>query len=205
MKLPRTIGLGAAGLLLVAAPTVLVKKLDESNGFCIACHLHEKIHQAMVSSPETVLAAAHHGARDRRAHPERCFTCHSGEGVTGWTAVTALSAVDAARWVLGDRHEPTSMRLPLEDRACLKCHADDIRPKAVVAASPDEGMGDEGSQEAGAQQNYHQIRDHRNVRTACITCHTVHTTGEKARLFLVPAVVQQQCRNCHKHGLGTEG
>ena len=59
----------------------------------------------MVSAPPTTLAAAHYRAHGP-GHPERCFTCHSGEGVVGWTQVTLLSAWDAGRWVLGDRHEP---------------------------------------------------------------------------------------------------
>lgn len=206
--LRRRLGLSAAAILLVAIPVTVVKKLDEDNRFCVACHLHGREFREMVGTPGTTLASAHHGAEDRHQHPERCFTCHSGEGITGWTAVTALSAYDAARWVLGDRHESTTMRLPIEDRACTKCHAADLAAKMNMAAAhqetPDEGFGEEGSQEASADQNFHQIRDHRNVRTACVTCHTIHTTGEKTRLFMQPAVVQEQCRNCHKHGLGTE-
>jgi hypothetical protein len=159
----------------------------------------------MVGSPARTLAAAHYTAR-HHDHPERCFTCHSGEGVVGWTAVTALSAVDAARWVLGDRHETTVMRLPIEDRACIKCHADDIRPKAKAPSTSTESEAEDegGGQEAAADQSFHQIRDHRSVRTPCVACHTVHSHGERPRLFLTAAVVQSQCRNCHPHGLGTE-
>jgi hypothetical protein len=200
MTLPRRLGFGAIALLLVAGPTVVVKRLDESNQFCISCHLHGREYREMFHAPPAALAAAHGAVKNHPKHSERCFTCHSGEGVQGWTAVTALSAYDAARWVLGDRHETTAMRLPIEDRACLKCHAKDIEAKPLPAA--DESIGDEGS--AGAQESYHQIRDHRTVRTACVTCHTVHTAGEKTHLFMVPAVVHQQCQNCHKHGLGTE-
>src|SRR5262245_44808270 len=125
---PRRAALAAFALLLIAAPVIVVKKLDEHNDFCISCHLHQPHHRGMVTQPATTLAGAHFAASAEKPadHPERCFTCHSGEGVIGWSAVTALSAWDAARWVLGDRHEPTSMRLPLEDGACLKCHASQV-------------------------------------------------------------------------------
>ena len=187
---------------MVAAGGVgFVKKQDEDNHFCISCHLHEKLYQVTVSSPPRSLAAGHYGAKHDR-HPERCFTCHSGEGVAGWSAVTALSGFDAARWVLGDRHEPTAMRLPIEDRACLKCHAGDLK-KALAAAAPaadDEGEG----QESASHQSFHQISDHRNVKVSCVSCHTVHAPGESSRMFLEPANVQARCRSCHTRGFGTE-
>ncbi len=111
-----------AMLVLVACSVGFVKHKDHDNRFCIACHLHQDIYRHTVTAPPTTLAAGHYRA-DRGHHPERCFTCHSGEGVVGWSQVTLLSAWDAARWVAGDRHEPTSMRLPLTNQACLKCHA----------------------------------------------------------------------------------
>ena len=195
--------LAVAVIAIGGAGVAFVKKQDEDNRFCIACHLHEKLYEVTVTAPPRSLAAGHYRAR-HAAHPERCFTCHSGEGVTGWTAVTVLSGFDAARWVLGDRHEPTTMRLPIEDRACLKCHAADLKQALASANAPD--SGDEGGDEmeSASHQSFHHISDHRNVKLACVMCHTVHTPGESQRLFLEPANVQAQCRTCHAHGLGTE-
>src|SRR3974377_67553 len=76
--------------LVVAAPTVVVKRLDTDNRFCIACHLHGQIYRDMTEAPPRPLAAAHFGAH-YVGHTERCFPCHSGEGVVGWTQVTVLS------------------------------------------------------------------------------------------------------------------
>src|SRR5215831_7072656 len=95
-RLIARIALGLA--LLASAATALVKHQDQDNRFCVACHLHQKKMDAMLASPPRALAAAHHGAKGP-GHPERCFTCHSGEGVAGWSQVTLLSAWDAARWV----------------------------------------------------------------------------------------------------------
>lgn len=75
------------------------------------------------------LAGAHFAAKSA-GHPERCFTCHSGEGVTGWSAVTALSAWDAARWVLGARHEPTTMRSRIAPASSA------TRPTCAARAAP---------------------------------------------------------------------
>ena len=175
--LPALVG---AALLLVAAPVALVKHLDQYNGFCISCHLHEPHYRGMVATPPATLAGAHFGAKSA-GHPERCFTCHSGEGVTGWSAVTALSAWDATRWVLGAGHEATSMRLPLEDRACLKCHAADVR----------------GTRSAEETDRYHELADHRGVRTPCVACHVTHREGRPDRGFLDDTVVRARCRSCH--------
>lgn len=116
-------------------------------------------------------------------HPERCFTCHSGEGVVGWTQVTLLSAWDAARWVAGDRHEPTRMRLPLTNEACLKCHASEVR----------------GSKSEEETSKYHELANHRAVKMPCVSCHVTHAPGDRDRLFLDDATVRARCQTCHRN------
>jgi nitrate/TMAO reductase-like tetraheme cytochrome c subunit len=168
-----------------ALPVTAVKKLDEDNRFCVSCHLHGSHLDNMFATPVVTLAGAHAVAQTSRpaaGHPERCFTCHSGEGVTGWTQVTLLSAWDAARWVAGVHHEPKSMRLPVADRACLKCHAKDVR----------------GSQTAEETQDFHQLTDHRGLTVACVSCHQVHRRGEASRKWLHNDVVRAQCARCHR-------
>jgi hypothetical protein len=177
----------AAGLALAAGSVGLVKYKDQDNRFCISCHLHEPHYRGMVESPQATLAAAHFHAPGG-GHSERCFTCHSGEGVVGWSQVTALSAWDAARWVLGDRHESTAMRLPLSNQACLKCHAQDVR----------------GTRSADETEKFHELADHRGVRVACVSCHVTHRRGLLAKSFLDDATVRAQCRTCHRH-MGDEG
>jgi nitrate/TMAO reductase-like tetraheme cytochrome c subunit len=176
-------------LALAVVPVAVVKKADQDNRFCISCHLHQAIHRNTTGDSLVTLSSAHYRATRRDRHPERCFTCHSGEGVVGWSAVTALSAWDAGRWVLGDRHEPTSMRLPLENAACLKCHA------GVMS----------GTLSEEETSKYHALANHRGVKTPCVACHVVHTRGERARLFLDPAVVRRQCQACHRLMEGTSG
>ena len=179
----RRAGIWAIVLLLIAAaPTVLVKRLDEDNHFCISCHLHGKIYRDMTEAPPRALAAAHFRAK-HALHSERCFTCHSGEGVVGWTQVTLLSAWDAARWVAGDRHEPTLMRLPLTNDACLKCHEKDVH----------------GTQTSEETDRYHELADHRSVKLACIACHQVHPERDSAKHYLDNTTVRSQCARCHRH------
>ena len=179
---------------LAAVPTAIVKRLDQDNRFCISCHLHQAIHKNTTGDSLVTLSTAHYRARRDKpsayaGHAERCFTCHSGEGVVGWTAVTALSAWDAGRWVLGDRHEPTSMRLPLTNDACLKCHANVMR-------------GTESDEET---TDFHPLMSHRGVKTPCVACHVVHARGTKERHFLDPAVVRKQCQVCHRNQGGGGG
>ena len=169
-------------LVAVALPVALVKRLDQENGFCVACHLHGELLKTMTASPALTLAGAHHAAR-RGGHPERCFTCHSGEGVGGWTEVTLLSAWDAARWIAGDRHEPTTMRLPITNEACLKCHARQVH----------------GSGTAEETDKFHELGDHSGLKLACVACHQVHRRGgEATRAWLHPDAVRPQCARCHK-------
>jgi len=173
----------AGGFLALAVASVaLVKHADQDNRFCISCHLHEAIYRSTTGDSMATLSAAHYRAR-HDDHPERCFTCHSGEGVVGWSAVTALSAWDAARWVLGDRNEPTSMRLPLTNDACVKCHAEVTR----------------GALSEEETSKYHELANHRGVKTPCVACHVTHAPGTRARHFLDPAVVRRQCQACHRN------
>jgi hypothetical protein len=168
-------------LALIIASVAFVKTKDQDNRFCIACHLHQTHFRTMVEPPPRTLAAAHFHAQGP-GHPERCFTCHSGEGVWGWSEVTLLSAWDAARWVAGDRREARGMRLPLDNGACLKCHARDV-------------AGHRGADETS---KFHELADHRMVSTPCVACHATHRPGEAARLFLDDGTVREQCRRCHR-------
>ena len=188
------------GLVLLALATtgvITVKKLDEDNRFCVSCHLHEEHLRDMTATPGVALTSAHFAAaaREPKGHPERCFTCHSGEGVVGWTQVTVLSAWDAARWVAGARSEPTHMRLPLTDAACLKCHAADVR----------------GSKTSEETEEFHELTDHRSLPMKCIDCHSAHDHGEARKTWLDNTRVNAQCLRCHKDfgsgggGEGSEG
>ena len=168
-------------LVLVACSVAFVKHKDHDNRFCIACHLHQDIYRRTVGAPPGTLAAGHYRAGGPR-HPERCFTCHSGEGVVGWSQVTLLSAWDAARWVAGDRHEPTSMRLPLTNQACLKCHAAEVR----------------GTKSENETTKYHELSQHRGITVPCFACHVVHAPGARGKLYLDNATVRARCQACHR-------
>ena len=87
------------------------------------------------------------------------------------SAVTALSAWDAGHWVLGDRHEPTAMRLPLTNDACLKCHAEVTR----------------GTLSGEETSKYHELLNHRGVKTPCFACHVTipHGSGHMGMLVSV--------------------
>ncbi len=182
----------ARGLAILAlagvAFTVVIKKMDEDNRFCVSCHLHEQHMADMFAVHPAVLAGAH-GHAKHAGHPERCFTCHSGEGVTGWTQVTLLSAWDAVRWVAGTRSEPAHMKLPIVDAACLKCHASEVH----------------GTATAEETDQFHQLGDHRSLTVRCVECHVVHRPGRIDRHWLDPAVVQRQCARCHRDLGGSDG
>lgn len=107
----------------------------------------------------------------------------------GWTQVTLLSAWDAVRWVAGTRTEPTHMKLPIVDAACLKCHASDVH----------------GTATAEETDQFHELGDHRSLSVRCVECHVVHGTGRPEQHYLIREVVQRQCARCHRDLENGEG
>lgn len=171
-------------------------RLEQDNDFCNACHLtadrplHLDIRRDFDGAPPATLAALHGAARveARSEDPAfRCIDCHGGASFVGRLRVKALAAKDAAVYLTGRFEEPRSMRFPLWDEDCRKCHGS-FRAAASDAAG----------ETAGATP-FHALAVHNtNLGVGCVECHTVHERGgNREAYFLDAAVVRTQCARCH--------
>ena len=106
--------------------------------------------------------------------------------------VWAVAGFDTLRFLAGGYAEPAHMRLPLRDAECRQCHT-------PILVTDESAFAAEAAAEGRGGASYHAIREHDTVRTACVRCHTSHTTdGGAGSRFIVKARVQPVCRECHK-------
>ena len=182
--------LGAA----VAGPAgwIASDRLERDNDFCVSCHLPdgEPLHAAKRKDlehwPPATLAAKHgmEGVREDGAiRPFRCIDCHGGTGAAGRVRVKVLSAKDAFWYAVGRFEEPSSMRWPLQDADCRRCHA----------------HFDEKERAPGADPAFHELAVHNaKLGVACVDCHLVHDEGGLSdHDFLHPEHVRARCAACH--------
>jgi hypothetical protein len=186
--------LAALAVGLVAAPAGFVAsdRIEQDNDFCNACHLspgvplHREIRSDFDAAPAATLAAAHARAGVDQAGAKRefrCIDCHGGTSLHGRLRVKALAARDAFWYGLGRFEEPTSMRHPLWDEDCGKCHArfDELEPQEWETP------------------RFHQLAVHNAaLGVACVECHQSHERGGDPELgFIAVAHARAQCARCH--------
>jgi hypothetical protein len=189
-----TWALVALAALLVAAPTgfVVSDRIEADNDFCTACHLspgvplHREIRRDFDAAPAESLAAAHARAgvdEDGAKREFRCIDCHGGTSLHGRLRVKAIAARDAFWYVIGRFEEPTSMRHPLWDEDCSKCHA----------------RFDESEPAEWETPRFHQLAVHNaELGVACVECHLSHEPGGDPELdFIAVAHTRAQCARCH--------
>jgi predicted CXXCH cytochrome family protein len=190
---------------------------ERDNRFCVACHLHDEKFSRLTDTVATDLAGSHHGKKAEVG----CIACHGGADPAMQLKVWALAGFDTLRFLAGTYAEPTRMRLQLRDLECRQCHRPILGSRASQPARPGAATlktdsasttssraidpGDESTFAAEAATegrggtSYHAIREHDTVRTACVRCHTSHTTdGEAEGRFIAKARVLPICRGCHK-------
>jgi OHCU decarboxylase len=99
------------------------------------------------------------------------------------TRVKALAAKDAFWYVVGRFEEPESMRWPLWDEDCRRCH-DEFDTSDVAAWQ---------------SARFHQLPVHNTkLGVACVECHTVHEPGGNPEAYFLRAPhVRTQCARCH--------
>jgi len=190
----RSHAIGWAAFVLgcaVAATWLATDALERENDFCNACHiegdvpLHIDIRRQLDARPPRSLAARH-AVRMRSARPEdpvmRCFDCHGGVGLTGRVRVKGLAARDLVVWLAGRGREPESLRVPLRDEDCRRCHA-------RFPPSDDDRAG----------TPFHALDVHNHdFDVTCATCHVVHEDEVDAGFhFLATQRVREQCARCH--------
>lgn len=174
--------LGTVGFVAGAAIT---DRLEQDNSFCIACHrpekpLHAKVYATFFPVDDKLIALA--GAHNANGKV-KCINCHIGADRKDYLIVKAMAAWDTARWLVGTYRDPETLRYPLGDRTCLKCHRD-------------------GGQNPKTKKAFHNAPYHRDPRNGCSDCHQSHLEAPAETRFLQSAIVKPLCDRCHQAILG---
>jgi len=186
-----TIGVATVGAVLGAAAWHATDVLERDNDFCIACHieggvpLHIGLRDDFDRRPPRSLAALHADTLPaaRPADPTmRCFDCHGGVGLLGRARIKWLAAHDLVVWLAGRAEEPTTLRVPLRDADCRKCHA-----------SFPADTGERG------RPPFHALEVHdAELGVRCTDCHVVHTSDVDPDFhFIDTERVRDRCARCH--------
>lgn len=186
--------LGAVGTALTsgvvgfATGAAITDRLEQDNRFCIACHrpekpLHAKVYGSFYPVHGTLLTLA--GAHNANAQV-KCIDCHIGADRKDYLIVKAIAAWDTGKWLAGAYKDPETLRYPLGDRTCLKCHPD-------------------GGQNPPKAKAFHNAPYHRDPRNGCSDCHRSHLEASAETRFLLSAIVKPLCEQCHQAILGIPG
>ncbi len=126
-----TLGLVALPVLAFALANAVLLERSKNTEFCMSCHIMEPL-LAVVGEQEPTLASVHISRGAVRTH-QSCYGCHSGYGL--WGDVSAkLAGVGHMVATMTGRYElPLQIRGSYDIDACLACHAESGRFRAVVA------------------------------------------------------------------------
>ncbi len=179
----RWLALGAGIVVIALAVSVLyVSHQEQANEFCVSCHTEPEMTylarylRAVEQQSAEDLAAFHF-----RKQGVQCIACHVGEGVIGRTAVLAFGARNAFKHFTGFAQQPAVIILPLQNEACLKCHAQHIRQP--------------GFENHMHNKPYYNPEPVPFIR--CTDCHPAHRSGDERAAFLFRATILPRCEFCH--------
>ena len=155
-----------------------IRAVESYDPFCTVCHLQD--HQDYLDDgarAENMVQTL--GGWHKSAGGVRCISCHGEEGITGMIRTTILANKDLYKFIIGDYEQPSRVFHPILDKDCLKCH-DEERLLEL------------------ADDAFHAISDHAELKADCVQCHNGHRTGgERAKGFMVAATAQPRCDACH--------
>ena len=177
----RIIALSVAGVLLVLAGSYLTYR-ERDNFFCVACYTQpeteylDRYLRAAQKQTTADLAAFHY-----RQAQTLCIDCHGGEGVAGRALVELFAARNASKFFTGIARQPAVIELPLQNEACLKCHAPAMR-------------------KLGFENHMHNkpfIEPERVPFIRCSDCHVSHRLGDERTAFQFRDAILPKCEYCH--------
>lgn len=176
------LGAGVGGF---AAGAAITDRLEQDNRFCVACHrpgkpLHAKVYRTFLRVEGRLVTLA--GAHNARGQV-KCIDCHIGADRKDYLIIKAIAAWDTVRWVVGAYKDPETLRYPLGDRTCVKCHPD-------------------GGQNPEIKDAFHNAPYHRDPRDGCSDCHRSHLEAPAETRFLLQPLVKPLCDTCHQAILG---
>ncbi len=174
----------ASGLVAVPLGWLASDELESRDAFCVTCHLESgPLHDAKMHdyrSPEAVnLASLHRLAGDEF----RCISCHRGASPLNRLRVKAVAARDAGMYLLGRFGEPDSMKHPLWNEDCVRCHS---------------------GYDPSLEDAFHAIEVHNRdgFEFDCVACHRTHGKGGAREFgFLLDEHLKPICQRCHEEFL----
>lgn len=179
------------GVVVLVGGLDWISSAEQDDEFCASCHTQPEseffdrnVSADATGSPED-LASFHH-----RIQGVRCIDCHVGEGFIGRAAVVSIAAWDAIKHYTGLQRQPATIVVPIQNQACAKCHASDIR-------------------RAGFENHYHNEYFDPKLSPpaiACAECHESHRVGDQRTAFQFRDAILPRCEYCHEQtGRGPRG
>lgn len=179
-----------AGIAVLIGAVGWVSYQEQDNRFCASCHTQpESEYLARFTRADTQpaddLAAFHH-----RKQEVRCIDCHSGEGFAGRSAVVAFAAWNAFKHYAGSARQPAMIAIPIQNEACVKCHADAIRKPGFT----------------NHVHNKYFDPPESPPFIRCTDCHVSHRAGDERTAFQFRDAIFPKCEYCHTQmGHGPRG
>lgn len=163
--------------------------LEQDNNFCGSCHTQPETEylarytRAIVQSNAPDLASFHH-----RKKEIKCIDCHAGEGMLGRAQVFSLATWDAVKHYTGIARQPAAIVVPVQNEACLKCHADTLVKKGFD------------------NHEHNKLLERESPFVRCTDCHISHRLGDERNAFQFRDKIFPQCEYCHVQvGRGPRG
>jgi hypothetical protein len=179
------------GIVVLVGGVGFVSYQEQDDHFCISCHTQPETEffnrdmAADATQSAEDLASFHH-----RTKGIRCIDCHIGEGFVGRASVVSIAAWDAFKHYTGLQHQPATIVVPLQNEACSKCHATDLRAP-------------------GFPNHYHNEYFNPKLSPpaiACTECHASHRVGDERTAFQFRDDILPRCEYCHQQtGQGPRG
>jgi hypothetical protein len=172
-------------------------RAGKNDAFCASCHTEPEVtYLARFADARSAsardLAAYHHAHAESSIAPQipnmRCMDCHQGEGFFGRSAVLAVAAYDALKHYTGTAEQPATISLPIQNEACLKCHATEVMRFADAPALP-----------FILDNHYHYKYFQPNAPPMrCTDCHPGHVESSAAVGFQLRRATIPVCESCHQ-------
>ncbi len=127
-----TAGLVTLPAVAFALASLVLMERSKKTEFCGSCHLMGPI-EASVLEENSSLASVHVHKWGALPADGACYTCHSGYGIWGDVGAKYSGIWHMVHTVTGRYELPLKMWKPFNINACLACHAESTRFRAVAA------------------------------------------------------------------------
>lgn len=186
------------GLAALAGGVTVAGELEKSNAFCASCHTEPETTYLMrfgdsLNGTALDLASFHFARVKSALSPPapniRCIDCHAGEGVVGRSTVLSLAAYDALKYYTGTARQPAKTVFPVQNEACMKCHAQQVTKFADQPQVP-----------FIIDNHFHYKYFQPGAPSvSCVACHVTHRVGSELNQYQFNKVTIPVCEACHQY------